>query len=103
MTREVPSSRAWQVLIEDAVLSGGDWPGDYRYWVSEDGARAHANAKINAGWKKVRVVEVDPPLHENMFPSKSCPQVSQDLYTGPRGGRFTYGRTRDGVPYRRYF
>jgi hypothetical protein len=92
---------AWQVLIGDAVLSGGDWPGDYRYWTSKEKADAHAASKTEAGWKGVSVIETDPPLHENMFPAKT--NADQQVYSGPKGGRFTYGRAKNGSLYRRYF
>jgi len=101
-------SKAWQVFIGDAVLSGGDWPGDYRYWTTKEKADHHAESKVKSGWTNVKVEEVDPPMHKNMFPANSHDQTranpsSQHVYHGPRGGRFTLEISRDGKIYRRYF
>lgn len=59
------SSRAWQVLAGAEVLSGGDWPGDSRYWTTEAKANAHAFTRIRDGWSNVTVVEVNPPRISN--------------------------------------
>jgi len=96
------------VLAGEAVLSGGDWPGNYQYWISRDNAEAHAKKRIESGLLDIRVIEVDPPLHSNMFPTRKLPDMtaSQDLepiYIGPRGGRYRYEQTRDGRTYRKYF
>lgn len=55
------STRAWQVLADTAVLSGGDWPGYCNYWTTEEKANAHAFTMIRDGLKNVTVTEVDPP------------------------------------------
>lgn len=34
---------------------------------------------------------------------KSSPSKSLKFYSGPRGGKYTKGVTKDGRPYRRYF
>jgi hypothetical protein len=47
------------------VLSGGDWPGDSRYWTTEEKANAHAFTRIRDAWPNVTVVEVDPPRISN--------------------------------------
>jgi len=59
------SSRAWQVRAGAVVLNGGDWPGDSRYWTTEEKANAHAFTRIRDAWPNVTVVEVDPPRISN--------------------------------------
>jgi hypothetical protein len=100
------SKKAWQVLIHGCVASGGNWPGDYNYWTSKELAETHAATKVEAGWKEVQVVEVDPPgssalrpTIKNQWRQPSGPQIN----IGPRGGRYTMENTKDGRPYRRYF
>jgi hypothetical protein len=62
LMEEHASARAWQVLAGSEVLSGGDWPGEYNYWTTEEKAKAHAFTNMSFGRKNVTVIEVDPPL-----------------------------------------
>lgn len=76
---EHASARAWQVMIGTAVLSGGDWPGNYNYWTTEEKANAHAFTKIRDGWNNVSVAEVDPPRMPNKN-DKTTKTEDQDLF-----------------------
>jgi hypothetical protein len=49
--------------------------------------------------ERVRALIAQPQV----FGGNQGSGVDRTVYTGPRGGRYTRGDTKDGRPYRRYF